>query len=336
MQWVPELILALKYVVDRDRRPGRFLLTGSADLSRLPAVPDSLAGRAESVELYGFSQGELAGHTERFIDRLLSGERFADHTSELHRRDYLERAAAGGYPEALARAPRRRRERWLDNYARSIVRREAHDVSNLRRVAELPLILPVLAARGSGELNVADVARDTGIPARTLTPYLELLQTLYLTQHVPAWSTNLARRVVSRPKVSLLDSGLAARLVNASSKGTSPDASPGLAGALLESFAAGEIRRQLSWCQETATVWHFRDQHAGEVDLVLETPDGRVAGIEVKSTASPSARDAKGLVYLRGRLAPRFTAGLILHTGTTAAPFGDRIAAVPMDILWTA
>ena len=335
VQRVPELILALKYIVDRDTRPGRFLLTGSANLLKLPAIEDSLAGRTESIELHTFSQGELGRRTERFVDLLLSGERFVDHTSELHRRDYLDRATAGGYPEALARTAGRRRDRWLDNYVNSIVRREADDISNLQRVAQLPLILRVLAARNSGELNVADIARDTEIPVRTLTPYLELLQTLYLTQHLPAWATNLARRVVSKPKASLLDTGLAARLVNVSAQGASPDANPGVAGGLLEGFVSGEIRRQLTWSEETARLGHFRDQYAGEVDLVLETPDGRVAGIEVKSNASPSAKDAKGLAYLRDKLGKRFVTGLILHTGTTAAPFGDRIAAVPMDALWT-
>lgn len=335
VQRVPELILALKYTVDRDRRPGRFLVTGSANLLTLPVVQDSLAGRTESIELHSFSQGEIASRTEHFIDRLLSGERFADHTSTLHRHDYLDRAIAGGYAEALARTPGRRRERWLDNYMNSVVRREADDISGLQRTAELPLILRVLAARNSGELNVADVARDTGIPARTLTPYLELLQTLYLTQHIPAWSTNLAKRVVSRPKVSLLDSGLAARLINVSARGAAPEMNPDIAGGLLEGFVAGELRRQLTWSEETARLSHFRDHQIGEVDLVLETPDGRVAGIEVKSSSTPQAKDAKGLAYLRDKLGKRFVAGVILHTGTIAAPFGDRIGAVPLDVVWT-
>lgn len=335
IQRVPEMILALKYVVDRDTRPGRFLLTGSADLLRLPAIEDSLAGRTESIELHGFSQGELSGHTEQFVDRLLAGERFTDHRSALHRRDYLDRATAGGYPEALERSAGRRRDQWLDNYVNAIVRREAGEVSNLQRVASLPLILRVLAARNSGELNVADVARDTEIPTRTLTPYLELLQTLYLTQHIPAWAKNLAKRVVSRPKVSLLDTGLAARLLNISAAGASPEANPDAAGAILEGFVAGEIRRQLTWSEETPRLGHFREQSAGEVDLVLETRDGRVAAIEVKSSATPSAKDAKGLAYLRDKLGKRFVCGLVLHTGTTGGSFGDRIAAVPMDVLWT-
>ncbi|MDA8027009.1 MAG: ATP-binding protein [Actinomycetota bacterium] len=336
VQRVPELVLALKFVVDTDNRPGRFLLTGSADLLRLPTIEDSLAGRTESIELFGLSQGELIGRTERFIDRALASERFMDHTSEMSRNDYLKLAVAGGYPEVLDRAPGRRRDLWFDNYANAILRREAEDISKLQRITDLPMILKMLAARSSGELNIADLARDANIPERTLAPYLELLQTLYLTQKIPAWTTNLTKRVVSRPKVSLLDTGLAARLMNVSAMGASFDANPNLAGGLLETFVAGEIRRQLTWCNETVSLFHFRDRNVGEVDLVLETPDGRVVGVEVKSSSNPKATDTKGLNYLRAKLGSRFVAGFILHTGVNSAFFGDRISAVPMDILWQA
>ena len=335
VQRVPQLILALKYLVDRDPTPGRFLLTGSANLLRLPAIEDSLAGRTESIEMHSFSQGEISGHTEQFLARLLQGDTFVGHRSRLHRHDYLERAISGGYPEALRRTAGRRRDQWLDNYANAIVRRDAQDVSNLQRVAELPRILRMLAARNGGELNLAGLSRDVEIPVRTLAPYLELVQTLYLVQLIPAWSTNLTKRVVARPKVALLDTGLASRLINVSAEGASPVMNPDVAGGLLEGFVAGEVRRQLAWSDESAQIGHFRDAVAGEVDLVLETPDGRVAGIEVKSKAAPGRSDSKGLAYLRDRLGRRFVGGVILHTGTTSAALGDRIAAVPMDVLWT-
>ncbi len=331
VQRVPGLILALKLVVDRDPRPGRFLLTGSADLVRLPAAQDSLAGRAENVDLYGFSQGELVGRVERFIDRAFAGDRFVDHASTLSRHDYLERVTAGGYPEALRRTAGRRRDQWLDNYVSRIVQRDAPDVSNLQRLADLPLILRTLAARNSGELNMADVARDTGIPVRTLGPYLELLEMLYLIQRLPAWSTNLTKRVVSRPKVSLIDSGLAARLVHVSAAGAAGD----VAGALLEGFVAGELRRQLTWSEQPVRISHYRDQLAGEVDLLLETPDGRIVGIEVKAAASVGRSDAKGMANLRDRLGDRFVGGFLLHTGQRSGPFGDRITAAPIDVLWS-
>jgi predicted AAA+ superfamily ATPase len=335
VQRVPELVLALKLTVDRDPRPGRFLLTGSADLLRLPATEDSLAGRAESIELLGFSQGELAGHRETFIDRLLGGETFLGHTSDLHRADYVGRAVAGSYPEALARAPGRRRTAWLDGYLTRIVERDAPDVSGLRHLSQLPLMLRILAARNSAELNIAQVASDTGIPASTLVPHLDLLETLYLVQRIPAWSASPSRRVVVRPKVSLLDTGLAARLVNVSARGAAPGMSAELAGPLLEAFVAGELRRQMGWAEAAVRLSHYRDRAGDEVDLVLETDDGAVAGIEVKASASIGVRDARWLVKLRDRLGPRFVAGVILHMGTSSGPFGDRISAVPMDVLWT-
>jgi predicted AAA+ superfamily ATPase len=246
VQRVPGLVLALKAAVDRDPRPGRFLLTGSANLLRLPAMQDSLAGRAESIDLHGFSQGELTGVHEHFVDRLLSGDAFLDHRSDLGRADYLDLACAGGYPEAVARRPGRRRSAWFDNYVRRIVERDAPDVSGLQRLDELPLLLRLLAARNSGELNITGLACDTGIPTRTLGPYLDLLETLFLIQRLPAWSANLSQRIVSRPKITFHDSGLAARLVNVSAAGASTGINGEVAGHLLEGFVAGELRRQLT------------------------------------------------------------------------------------------
>lgn len=334
VQRVPALVLALKLAVDRDRRPGRFLLTGSANLLRLPTMQDSLAGRAENVDLYGFSQGETRGVRDRFVERLLAGESFVNHHSDLTRADYLDRACTGGYPEALTRTVGRRRAAWFDNYLQRIVERDAPDISGLQRLSDLPLLLRLLAARNAGELNVTNLASDSGIPVRTLAPYLDLLETLFLIHRLPAWSTNLTQRVVSRPKIALLDTGLAARLVNVSAVGSKANANAEVAGRLLEGFVAAELRRQLTWSAEDAHLSHYRDRAGAEIDLILETGDGRVAGIEVKASSSVGARDIKWLTQLRDRLGSRFVAGVVLHTGPTAAPFGPRITAVPMDVLW--
>lgn len=335
VQRVPSLVLALKLVVDRDPRPGRFLLTGSANLLRIPATEDSLAGRAEGVELHGFSQGELTGHREQFIDRLLAGDRFIGHTSDLRRHDYLERAIAGAYPEALARSAGRRRNQWLDNYLTRIVERDAPDVSTSQRLPDLPRVLQLLAARHSEELNIAKLAVATEVPARSLAPLVDLLETLYLIQRIPAWSTNLSKRVVARPKAMLLDGGLAARLVNVSAAGVAPGVNAEIAGHLLEGFVAGELRRQLAWAEAPVRIHHFRDYDGPEVDLVLETPDGRIAAIEVKGAASAGPHDARWMAKLRHKLGKRFVGGVVLHTGSLGGSLGDRIGAVPMDALWT-
>lgn len=337
VQRVPALILALKLAVDQDPRPGRFLLTGSANLLRLPAMHDSLAGRAENIDLYGFSQGELAGRRDNFVDSLLSeseGPWDADHAT-VSRRDYISLACAGGYPEALTRSEGRRRNAWFDNYVRRIVERDAPEISGLRRLADLPLLLRLLAARNSAELNVAGLASDSGIPVRTLEPYLDLLETLFLIHRLPAWSTNLSKRVVSRAKVALLDSGLAARLVNASPDGAASDPTGQIIGQLLEGFVTSEVRRQLTWCDRDARLYHYRHRDGAEVDLLLETDDGRLAGIEVKAASTVRASDARWLNQLRNLHGSRFIAGVILHTGTTKAPFGPRVTAAPISSLWS-
>jgi uncharacterized protein len=335
VQRVPELVLALKATVDTNHRPGQYLLTGSANLLQLPATEDSLAGRAESLELFGFSQGELDGVTETFIDQLFAGDLFLGHESDLTRHDYLARACAGSYPEAVSRNSTRRRNAWLDNYVDRIVKRDAMDVSNLQRIADLPRLIRLLAARSASELNLSSLAADAEIPVRTLPPYLDLLETLYLIDRIPAWSTNLSKRVVDRPKVLLLDSGLAARLVNVSPIGAGQSANPNAAGAIIETFVISELRRQLGWSEQTPRLFHYRDRDGAEVDLILETADGLIAAIEIKSAATLRGKDIRWITRLRDKVGTRFAAGLILHTGPQAQPFGDRLAAVPIDALWS-
>jgi len=335
VQRVPELMLALKLEVDRDPRPGRFLITGSADLLRLPTVEDSLAGRAESIELHGFSQGELSQHLEQFIDHTFANNIVTHHTSKLGRADYLERAMAGSFPEVINRSPGRRRQDWLDNYLTRITERDAPDISSLRSIPELSLVLRLIAAQNSGELNTTKLSQRSGIPTTSLTRLLGLLETLYLVQRIPAWSTNLTKRVVTRPKVALLDTGMAARLQNVSPASASPNVSPTVAGHLLEGFVAGELRRQRAWAEEVVQLCHFRDHSVGEVDLVLESIDGRVVGIEVKAAATVGTKDVRGLELLRDRLGARFIRGYVLYTGAESVPFGDRITAAPLDLLWS-
>lgn len=336
IQRAPSLILALKAAVDADRRPGRYLLTGSADLLRLPATHDSLAGRSESITLHGLSQGELAGATEHFIDRVLAGDLMLDTPTGPDRADHMQRICAGGYPEVLRRDPGRRRNAWFDNYVQRIVQRDAADISGLHRLADLPQLLRLLAARNAAELNRRSLANDTGIPERTLPPYLHLLETLHLVHYVPAWSNNLSKRVVERPKTMICDTGLAARLINVSAAALAADLTPHRAGPLTEAFVIAELRKQITWSDEQPSLYHYRDHDGAEIDIILETPDGRIAAIEVKATATPTDGDFRWLRQLRDRLGPRFTAGITLHTGPHPLPWGDRLAALPLNALWTA
>lgn len=335
VQRAPGLLLAVKAAVDEDRRPGRFLLTGSADLISMRRNADSLAGRAETVTLYGLSQGEVTGGGDQFTDVLFTGNesRLAAVHSDLTRRDYTERACAGAFPEAHARQGRRR-QAWFDNYLDRIVARDARDLTSSPHLDRLPRLVRVLAANSGGELVRARVARDAEIPETSLEGYVQLLVDMFVVHRVPAWGRNLTARVVGRPKVALLDTGLAARLGNLSPDGLQSGPVADHAGALLETFVAGELRRQQSWVQTRFEMFHFRDRNGREVDLVLEDDARRVVAVEVKATTRIRPGDQRGLELLRDALGERFVIGVVLHTGPEAVRIGDRLWALPIEALW--
>ncbi len=334
VQRVPGLIVALKAAVDRDKRPGRFLVTGSANLLDLTATHESLAGRAQPLALYSLSQAELEKQPASFVDHAFHGQRFSGHASDLTRADYLERACSGGYPEALNRPPGRRREEWYATYVTQIVNRDALDVSGLQRLADLPRLLRFIAARSGSGMVWSALASDAGIPRTTLDPYVRLLETLYLIHVLPAWTANLTSRDVKQPKVFLLDTGLAASLLGVTTDGLGPTVPNSPAGGLLEGLVVGELRRQLGWSSQRASLFHYREQRGAEVDIVIEAPDGRVVGIEVKAAATVQPKDLAGLAILRDKLGHRFVGGYVLHTGPTARMVADRVSAVPIGALW--
>ncbi|MGO1236528.1 MAG: ATP-binding protein [Microbacterium gubbeenense] len=334
LQRAPELVIALKAAVDRDHRPGRFLVTGSANLLELSSTHESLAGRAQHISLHPFSQREIESVPESFVDLAFSEGALSTHHSALTREDYVERACAGGYPEALGRQSAQRRQDWYEAYVSQIVRRDAVDISGLQRMSDLPRLLRLIAARMGSTMVWSALATDAGMPRRTLDPYAALLETLFLTHTLPAWAVNLTSREVKQPKIFPVDSGLAAALLGAVPEGLGPTTP--LTGALLECFVVGELRRQQTWASTRTTLHHYRDSRGVEVDAILETPDGRVVGIEVKSAATVRSKDAAGLGMLRDQLGDRFIAGYVLHTGSETRAVGERISAVPMDALWAA
>lgn len=333
IQLVPELMSAIKADVDARFRPGRYLLTGSARVLALRTLPDALPGRMETVELWPFSQGEIDGAADGFIDAAFQhGERLR-HDADLTRADYASRIVRGGFPEAVARENPVRRRRFLRDYVQTLVDREVIEISQIERVDEMRAMLGLLAARTGQLLVVGDVARDAGLPYNTTRRYLSLLDEVFLIKRVPAWSTNLTTRAIDTPKLAFVDSGIAASLL-----GMNPQAllEPGNAafGPLLESFALMELGRQLTWSNEEARLFHYRTKDKVEVDAVLENDRGLVVGIEVKATLTVRAADFRGLRHLADRLGPRFVAGLVLYAGKETLPFGPRMRALPLSSIW--
>jgi uncharacterized protein len=332
VQRAPELFVALKAAIDRARRPGRFLLTGSADVLMLPRVSESLAGRMEVLTLWPLSQGEIEGVREGFVDALFSRTLPAFTGPPLDRSELVQRVLGGGFPEVLTRGSARRRRAWFGSYVTTILQRDVRDIANIDGLAELPRLLALLATRAGALLNFAELSRSSGIAQSTLKRYMTLLEMTFLVHTLPAWSGNLGKRLTKSPKVMLSDTGLAVYLLGLDE---AADVDMGtVLGALLENFVAMELRKQSAWSASQPRLYHLRTQSDQEVDLVLEDARGRVALVEVKARGSVSEHDFKHIAYLAGQLGKRFTQGVVLYTGHETVSFGANLTALPVRALW--
>ena len=332
VQRVPEIFLAIKAAVDRDRSAGRFLLTGSANVLMLPRLADSLAGRMDILTLWPLSHGEIEGTRETFIDQAF-GETFKiDKVPRLSFDDAVERMLAGGYPEAIERQTPRRRTAWFRAYITTILQRDVQDLANIEGLNELPRLLNLLATRSATLLNYAAIARDAGLPQTTLKRYLSLLRATFLMHELPAFSVNLGKRLVKSPKVFLNDSGLAASLISVDAARLKEDRQ--LFGQLLESWVITELAKQSTWSLVQPKLFHYRTQTGSEVDIILEDAAGRLVGIEVKASSTATAKDFRGLKTLAEDLPKRFHRGFVVYMGEQHVQFGEGVYAVPIGNLW--
>lgn len=332
VQRAPALFPAIKLLVDRDRRPGRFLLTGSANVLLLPRISESLAGRMEVMTLWPFSAGELAGQTEGFLSTLFSAEPRFQTGEALNRAAYLQKMVDGGYPEALSRKTARRREAWYGAYITTILQRDVRDLANIEQLASLPRLLQLLASRSMGLANYAELSRTTQLPLSTLNRYMTLLEMTYLVQPILPWSANLGKRLVKAPKLMLCDTGLMAYLLGIDGTGKVPDIA---LGALVENYVALELRKQMTWQPGRLELFHFRERTGIEVDFVLETPQGQIAGIEVKASGGVDEKDFKHLEFLQKNLGTRFHHGVVFYLGEKQVRFNEQLTALPLSGLWT-
>lgn len=332
IQRVPELILAIKAEVDRNRQPGRFLLTGSANLLLLPKVKESLAGRVEILHLHPLAELEKEQNKPAFLEALFSGKlkpRITQAQQELS--GIAERVCQGGYPEPLTRSASRARQ-WYRQYLQTIIQNDVKDIANIRDEDELLRLAELLALRTGNLLNTSSIATDLKMRRETAEKYISILEHLFLVYRLPAWHSNQAKRLVKAPKLHLIDSGLAAFMNNlkpAEWHDYSSDFGP-----LLESFTIQQIRTQAEWLEDPIRLSHYRDKDKIEVDLVIE--QGRdIYGIEVKKAASIQAKDGEGLKRLAAQAGKSFKGGVLLYCGNNALPLQtENCIAAPMTWLW--
>lgn len=334
VQRAPGLFLALKQTVDENRAPGRFLLTGSANVLLLPQLAETLVGRIEFLTLWPLSQGEVEGRPENLID-VLFGEEVPFSPGPVEEGTGLwTRIRRGGYPDALARRTAERRDAWFGAYITTLLRRDIRDLASIEGLADLPRLLGLVAASAGNLVSFAELSRDAGIAQTTLKRYLALLETSFLVQRLPPWSANLGKRLIKTPKLYLVDTGLAAHLLGWGESGRPElDAT---AGRLLENFVFMELTKAITWSRVQPRLFHFRTASGREVDFVLEDRSGRCVGIEVKAGASLGEKDFAGLRTLHDALGERFRGGVVLYAGAEAVPFGKKLHAAPIACLWSA
>lgn len=335
VQRAPELFLRIKLAVDRDRRPGRFLLTGSANPLFIPDAAEALAGRMEVLTLWPLSAAELEGHPGVAVAKSLLEEGAPPPSPPpVDREALVDRLLRGGFPEAVEREDPARRARWFSSYLTSILERDVRAIADIARLEQLPAVLTYLALRSRGTLNKSALGQDLAIPHTSIDRYLVLLERVFLVRRLPAWHNRLAPRLVKAPKVLLCDSGLLCNLLRL--EGDRLLADPTSFGLALESFVGMELAKAADLDPRTSRLMHYRTFKGAEIDFVLESGDGRAAAIEVKASSSVDSKDFRRFQRMREVLGDRFARGVVFYTGEHVLPFGDRLEAWPISTLWAA
>jgi len=333
VQRAPELFLAIKAAVDRQRQPGRFLLTGSANVLLLPGIADSLAGRMEVLSLWPLSCAEMASSASlNRADALFQGDWSALHVPPCARDALVTRLLAGGFPDAVTRTSARRRDAWFDAYVQAVLQRDVRELANIEQLTEIPNLLALLATRSGTLLNLAELSRTAAIAQTTLKRYFALLEMLFLVVRVPSWERNAGKRLVKAPKVFLPDSGLLNYLMGTTAESLS--AKPGLPGGMVETFVLAELLKHLAFSEARLSLWHYRTQTNIEVDFILENRLGQITGIEVKASATVDGKDFKGLRHLQETEGAIFQRGIVLYAGREVVPFGENLWALPLSVWW--
>ena len=331
VQRAPELLRAIKKSVDTDRRPGRFLLTGSADVLALPQVPESLAGRMETITLLPLGRSEILRKSSTFLEKALVGK-VANSPEIFIGEDLVDAVLVGGYPEMLRRKEGKRRRAWARDYIKAIVERDIRDIADLDKLAQMPRLLQVLAHHSGQLTNFSQLGGQIGLDDKTTRKYIAILEHLFLVHRVEPWFQNQLKRLVKTHKLHFIDSGLLAVTVGATEERVAKDRS--ILGPILETFLFSEVMKQASWLDESCTLHYYRDKDQDEVDIVVESESGAIVGLEIKAGATVNAGDFRGLRKLSEATGRNFKLGLVLYDSENTVPFGEKMFAAPISCMW--
>lgn len=332
IQRAPDLIPAIKRSVDEDQRPGRFIISGSANVMTIPTVSESLAGRVELVTLLPLSRSEVIRRRPSFIQSCFDGQPPRP-SEKLIGSDLVRVILAGGYPEVLTRATPARQRKWCLDYVETIVKRDIRDISTIHKLGDMPRLVRVLTEYSGRLVNLTQVGGELGLHHTTIGTYLAILEQVYLLERVRPWFRNELKRLIKTPKLHFLDTGLLAALRGITLETVRHDRAT--AGPLFESYVFGELRKQATWTDQSLTFHQFLDKDQREVDFVIENGKRQTVGIEVKAGATVQDRDFSGMRALQQVAGNGFRCGIVLYDGESILPFGKQLFAVPFPSLWS-
>ena len=334
-QEVPGVLAAVKRAVDDEPHPGRYILTGSVRID-LNAQTWPGTGRLVRLPMQGLSVREIEGRVsgELFLDRLLHADpETLGPGGPADLADYLALALRGGFPEAALRLNGIARQAWLDSYVEQLITRDAPTIAGSRDPDRLRRYLEALAINSAGIVEDKTLYDAAGINQKTADAYEQLLKNLLILEALPAWASNRLSRLIKSLKRYLVDPSIVASVLRLDQAALLRDGN--LLGRTIDTFVAAQIRPELAVAQSRPRWYHLRDKNGRhEIDVVIEYGGGRVAGIEIKSTAAPGRDDARHLEWLRDEVGDRFVSGVLLHTGPHAFELADRIVAAPISTLW--
>ena len=333
------LPLALKRIVDTDRRKGQFVLTGSSNIFSAQHVTDSLAGRVLTLKLWPLTAAEtMARGPSRLLDWAISDSPGLRGLRRAHepcsRADCIDRILRGGYPDIRTLA-HRHRQRAYRQCVDAMVERDVPNLLRIRRSDAFRRLIDQMAVRTSLELNVAELCRLVGIQRGTAEQFLDVLLRLSLVIRLDAWSSGEHRREIRKPKFHFADTGIAAALRNQQPNSFGPDGNPTALGGLLESFVLSELLRSESHQGNSFRLWHWRDQRGREIDILAECGH-RIAAIKIKASSSVGSQDFRHLRWFsaEGPGRGRTVTSIVIYLGDTKLKFGERQFAVPIGCLW--
>lgn len=333
VQMAPDLLIAIKHLVDNDRRPGKFVLTGSSNLFTLPKISESLAGRVDIYRLLPLSQSEIEGNKFHLVDELFKGR-----TKSLFeikgkgKKQIITRIIRGGFPEIVTNRNVSLTARWFNSYVTTLLQRDVRDIASIDNLEVFPQILGILASRSGGLTNFADISRETSVPQTTLKRYISILRMAFIIEMVPSWSNKMEQRFVKSPKIFFNDTGLLSYLSGFTEKRLETDSKA--LGMAMENFVFAELVKLHSYSDNFFTIYHYRTHLDEEIDFILERNDGRSIAIEVKSSETIKPDMAKNIKVFQGKYPEKFLSGIVFYTGKQVLPIGEKIFALPIDALW--